>query len=200
MRLVALLEALIGCSQAAAAPVECANIDIDLDRLACYDREVGRIPKITALPGKGAWVVRSEKSVLTDRIEVFMSVRSDENVVCGWNKGARVNLTLRCMDNTTALIFDTGCHMTSSEYNSHGDVTYRIDAEKARSVSMVESTDNRSLGLWSGGKAIPMIKQMLGKSRVVARMTPYGENPITATFPVSGLEDAIKPLRQACDW
>lgn len=185
---------------ALAAPVECAAIKNDLDRLACYDREVGRTPVAQALPSKGKWIVRSEKSVLDDREQVFLSVASDGPVNCGWNRNAPIDLMVRCMDNTTSLIISTGCHMTSSRYNDYGHVTYRLDSDQARTVEMNESTNNRSLGLWSGGRSIPVIKQMFGKSKMIVRMTPFGESPFTATFPIGGLEEVIAPLRKACNW
>ncbi|MFK4823175.1 type VI secretion system-associated protein TagO, partial [Paenochrobactrum sp. BZR 588] len=100
----------------------------------------------------------------------------------------------------TSLYINTGCHMTSSDYNDYGDVTYRLDSDKARKVGMAESTDNKALGLWSGGKSIPVIKQMLSKDEMVVRMTPYGQSPFTATFKIAGLSDAIKPLREECKW
>lgn len=191
---------LLVCTPAIAAPVECAKISSDLDRLACYDKEVGRTP--TALPAasKGAWLVNSEKSALTDKTDVYLSVASDEIVDCGWNRGDKIRLFVRCLDNATSLIVATQCHMTSSGYNDYGDVTYRLDDEKARTVGMDASTNNRSLGLWNGGKSIPVIKQMFGKTKMIVKMTPYGENPFTATFTISGLEEAVKPLREACAW
>ncbi|WP_157018348.1 type VI secretion system-associated protein TagO [Mesorhizobium xinjiangense] len=57
-----------------------------------------------------------------------------------------------------------------------------------------------ALGLWNGSRSIPVIKQMLGKSRMIVRMTPYNENPFTATFDITGLENEIAPLRDACQW
>lgn len=69
-----------------------------------------------------------------------------------------------------------------------------------RAVDADASTDNKALGLWSGGKAIPVVKQMLGKSTMITRMTPFSESPFTATFNISGLNRAIEPLRKACNW
>ncbi|MEN5300344.1 type VI secretion system-associated protein TagO [Brucella sp. TWI559] len=127
-------------------------------------------------------------------------LRSKEVVNCGWNRGERIALILRCKEKKTSLYFDTVCHMASSDYNDYGDVTYRLDADKARTVGMSESTDNKAVGLWSGGKSIPVIKQMLGKNEMVVRMTPYGQSPFTASFKIAGLSDAIKPIREECKW
>jgi type VI secretion system protein VasI len=90
--------------------------------------------------------------------------------------------------------------MTSSENNNYGDVTFRVDDQKARTVGFEESTNKRSLGLWRGGRSIPEIKRLFGGKKLIARMTPYSENPFTATFNITGLEEAIEPLRKACHW
>ncbi len=186
---------------ALAAGEGCIQISNDLDRLACYDKALGRTPVREALPvSKGKWAATTETSKLTDQTNVYLRVKSDEPVSCSWARGEKVSLYVRCVENKTALIFSTGCHMTSSEYNDYGDVTYRLDDEPAKTVGMDESTNNRSLGRWGGGRSIPVIKQMFGKSTMIVRMTPYGENPFTSTFDIAGLEEAIKPLREACHW
>lgn len=200
--IVTVAAALIATSDfaVAAETVEgCVQIENDLDRLACYDKASGRIPQQMGLPKQGAWDVRTEVSKLTDDTNVFLSVESDETVDCGWRRGT-ISLFASCRENTTSLIFNTGCHMTASRYSSYGDVMIRIDDEPARTIAMEESTNNRALGVWSGAKAIPVIRSMFGKTQLIARMTPYGQSPFTATFNIAGLEDASKPLREACRW
>lgn len=90
--------------------------------------------------------------------------------------------------------------MTSSRYNDYGDVTYRLDDAPARTKGFTESTNNRSLGLWRGNQAIPFAKEMLDHDEMLVRMTPYGESAVTARFRISGLREAIAPLRAACAW
>jgi len=62
------------------------------------------------------------------------------------------------------------------------------------------ATNNEAVGLWSGGASIPFIKSMIGKKRMVVRITPYGENTREMTFPIEGLEYFIDPLRESCNW
>lgn len=190
---------LLGASSAFAAGEDCIKVENDLDRLACYDQALGRTATATNL-SVGRWQVREERSKLTDKPEVVMHVPSEETINCGWNNGDKVYLMVGCKDDRTVVVFNTGCHMASSEYSNYGQIEYRIDQEKAQKVNGEASTDNRTLGIWRGSKSIPIVKQMLGKSTMIARMTPYGENPFTATFNISGLEEAIKPLRAACKW
>lgn len=198
---ILILGALALSMPASAAPADCIKIENDLDRLACYDKEAGRTPTVQSIAEpSGKWLVRQETSKLTDQPTVVMSVDSNEAVNCGWNRGQKIELVLRCMENKTVLYFATGCHMVSNEYDDYGDITYRLDQEKAHKVRGDVSTDNKALGLWGGGASIPMIKQMFGKKQMIVRMTPYSESPFTATFDVIGLEKASEPLRKACHW
>ena len=181
----------------------CISIANDLDRLACYDSESGRTPSISVTPPApdNDWSVRSSTSRMTDDTDVFLYVSSEEPIDCGrLSDPARVTLWVRCVENTTAMVFSTECHMTSSDYNDYGHVDLRIDDRPARTVPMTESTDNEALGLWTGAQAIPEIKELFGGAKLLARMTPYSESPFTANFNIAGLEDAIAPLREACGW
>jgi type VI secretion system protein VasI len=56
------------------------------------------------------------------------------------------------------------------------------------------------MGLWSGGQAIPLIKQMFGRKNFLVQATPFNESPLTLDFDIIGVEEAVKGLRTACDW
>lgn len=180
---------------------DCIRLESDLDRLACYDRASGRIPKTEKIDISGsAWRVVSEVSKLTDDPTVTLMVRTPEAVSCGFRRPQPMSLYLRCMENTTSLFFAGECHLTSSDYNDYGHVDIRLDNDKSFTSRMKESTDNKALGLWNGAASIPVIKKMFGKNRLVARMTPFNESPITIEMDVTGLDAAIDPLRKACGW
>lgn len=180
---------------------DCVTIDNDLDRLACYDRESGRTPDSETVPTDlGNWLVRKDKSEFEDTTDVFVSVDSDEVVACSsYTSHQKVRLLLRCLENTTSLILMTDCHVASG-FGGYGSVEYRIDDRKARSRGFQESTNNRSLGLWSGGKSIPVIKEMFGGERLLVRFTPFNQNPVTARFDITGIEETVAPLRESCSW
>jgi len=203
MRGVFVALCLIGAvpAHALASGEDCISVSNDLDRLACYDKALGRTGKTERLPpaSKGTWRVQRETSKLTDQPTVVMSQVSKESIDCRWNKSEKITLVVRCLENKTAMYFSTHCHM-ADRIDGYGRITYRIDDEKARTVEGNASTDSRALGLWAGGKSIPVIKQMLGKSEMIVRMTPFSESSFTATFDITGLDESIKPLRKACNW
>ncbi|GGE26764.1 hypothetical protein GCM10011345_35960 [Gemmobacter megaterium] len=65
---------------------------------------------------------------------------------------------------------------------------------------MTESNDNRALGLWSGKQSIPFVKSLLGATKIRLRILPVNEDSIETTFNLTGLSDALAPVRKACGW
>ncbi|NOX74548.1 MAG: hypothetical protein GXP03_13355 [Alphaproteobacteria bacterium] len=180
---------------------ECRAINNDLDRLGCYDKESGRTPETTTIPTTNAWDVSVKKSEMTDDTTVSLMVFAQEPIQCrSYGTGTKPVLVLRCLENRTVVYITTDCHLTSSDYSNYGDVTYRLDETKAITKGFTESTDNKALGLWRGSSAIPFIKAMFSHDQMLTRFTPYSENAVTAKFDIAGLEESIKPLREACNW
>lgn len=186
-------------SQAVAAQ-DCPTIDNDLDRLACYDQKSGRTATSIELASSDNWNVRVKKSEFKDTTDVFLWALSVDEVQCrSYGPPEAIRLYLRCRENTTSIYINTNCHLTSG-HGGYGVVEYRIDDTPAGKQGFDNSTDNKALGLWSGGSSIPFIKRLLGHDKLLIRFTPYGQSASTAKFDISGLEDVIKPLREACHW
>jgi type VI secretion system protein VasI len=143
--------------------------------------------------------VDAKTSDFQDTMDVFMSVMSEDPVSCGFLGSKKIRLYARCVENTTALIISTHCHVASG-FSGYGTVEYRIDDNPASKRGFDESTNNRSLGLWNGGSSIPFLKSLFGAQELLVRFTPFNESPVTAKFNISGLEDAIAPLRESCHW
>ncbi|WP_176372167.1 type VI secretion system-associated protein TagO [Halomonas citrativorans] len=175
---------------------DCVDISNDERRLACYDAEY---QPSSVVAQESAWMVNNSTSPIDDSVAVYMRVFSKEPITNRLGRQADAELWLRCVENTTSMIFKfAGHHM--ADLNQYGQVTLRIDDQQARTLRMNESTDHSSLGLWSGGQSIPVIRSMFGKDTLTVRATPYSQSPITTQFPISGLEDAIEPLKEACNW
>jgi len=195
----ALLAAVVPVCVFAQTVADCAKTEDDLDRLACYDLASGRTAKTVAQSKVSQWSLRSEKSDFKDTTDVYLSTDSADAVACGFQGSQPITLFLRCTENTTALILTTHCHVASGFYG-YGKVEYRLDNQKAQKRNFDASTDNSSLGLWNGRAAISLIKSMLSAETLLVRFTPFNENPVSARFNISGLEQAIEPLRKSCKW
>ncbi|HFK5019232.1 TPA: type VI secretion protein, partial [Escherichia coli] len=42
--------------------------------------------------------------------------------------------------------------------------------------------------------------KLANSSKMYTKITPYNESPVSATFNLNGLSNALKPLQAACNW
>ncbi|MDR5857933.1 hypothetical protein FZZ93_02510 [Halomonas eurihalina] len=180
----------------ASAAEDCTDISNDERRLACYDAEYRSSSTVT---NTSSWMVNTKTSPIDDSVSVYLRSDSKEPIRDRLGRKRDAQLWIRCVENTTSMIFQFADHHMA-DLNQYGKVTLRIDDQKARTMRLSESTDNKALGLWNGGNSIPVIKRMFGHDTLTVRATPYSQSPITTQFPITGLEDAIQPLREACHW
>jgi type VI secretion system protein VasI len=178
----------------------CAVTAPPVERLSCYD-EIVRKLKLdgpwTQVEQKGKWRLRQEKSKIDDSLSVMLSVEGDTEFK-GWLKTITPALMLRCKEGKTEAYVVTGMHAHVERYNLDGaTVTIRLDENKAFRVRMSESTDGEAL-FFSDAKEI--IQRMTKHQQMLFQFVPFNASPTMTTFPISDLEDTIKPLRAACHW
>lgn len=147
----------------------------------------------------GRWQVKEDVSAFDDSKSVFMSVNSTTMITGQFGPSGPATLQVRCMENSTSVFIWMNDNFLA-DIQGYGRVEFRIDDRSADAVSMEVSTDNKALGLWSGGRAIPFIQSLFGGETIVFRVTPFNESPIEFSVPIGGLEQAIQPLREACGW
>lgn len=148
---------------------------------------------------KGKWYVTEDTSQLDDSATVVLSLESNDTIAGQFGEAGPARIYLRCMENTTS-VFLVLNDMFLSDIQGFGTVDFRIDAKAVDKVRMQSSTDNKALGLWSGGSAIPFAKKLMDGEKVVFRATPYSESPVEFSFDLAGLPVALAPLRNACKW
>ena len=103
-------------------------------------------------------------------------------------------MVLRCKSNTTEAYINWEDFLGLDETT----VVTRIGAAQASTRTWLLSTDNKST--FYRGSDIDFIQALMQDDRLVAQITPYNESPVTATFDLRGLSEAIKPLRETCQW
>ena len=183
----------------ASEATDCAKIDDPDSRLNCYDR-LFRVtaPSSEVVVGVGKWEVSSTTSKIDDSKNVYLRLEADNEVLGRYGDRVRVTMTVTCRENVTSLWFNFGGHFMS-DYQ-YGTITYRVDDKKAKRKKFRESTNNEALGLWNGGSSIPFLKLIMSGKHLLVRATPYSESAIDSEFEIAGLENALKPLREACGW
>lgn len=174
---------------------KCASIKGDLQRLECYDQVartnglMGEQAQPVEQKGTGKWVVRSTVNPVDDSKTVILALEADSGQ-SHW--GNPIFLFMRCKSNTTDFYINWNDYLGSDAY-----VLTRIGDSKATSSYWSLSTDKKAT---FKNSPISFIKQMMGSDKLVAQVTPYNENPVTAIFDTSGLKNAISTLRETCHW
>lgn len=179
----------------------CAAVENGVMRLECFDnlaKKLGVAEADTVVSKAGAWNVEVDTSPIDDKKNVYLSLNSNELIPSRFGTSSgRASLLLRCKESKTSAYVVWGNNYIGLERTS---IEYRIDKNPVVNTRVGISTDGKATGFWSGGEAIPFIKKLLGKDQVLFRVTPHSESPVMVTFPISDLEAAIKPLREACKW
>lgn len=170
-------------------PEECAKIENNDQRLSCYDMQFKS--DSTARPSTGNWNTRIDKNPLNDSTTVILVNPASEGKA---RLGKRISLLLRCKNNKTEVFVSWNDYLGSDG----AKVTHRVGDAEAKTRTWSQSTDNTAT--FYPGNDITLIKSMFGESKFVAQVTPYNESPSTAVFEISGLDKAIKPLREECGW
>lgn len=184
---------------------QCAAKVDSVERLSCFDAAVAPLVQAankaaTAPPAAdvGAWENVTEASAIDDSTTVLLTVAAKDPYPDDYQM-RKPTLHIRCMQNVTSLYvnFD-GDYM--SDVAGRGSITMRVDKSPATKHSMDVSTNNESLGLWTGGQAIPVIKRLMAGDVLLVQAIPVSASPVLVEFPIHGLGAVIGPLRAACKW
>ena len=77
-------------------------------------------------------------------------------------------------------------------------VEYRTDKLPPKEQYWKSGTDGGSSFFPS--RTVEFLKKMEGSTLLTAKVTPIGKAPITAEFDITGIEEALAPIRKACRW
>lgn len=182
----------------------CVKNDNDAERLSCHNKILKTDQKAaktepTESKRKTGWIIRKAQSKIDNNIAYIMMLESDNIVDESAGDDGYGIVGIMCGKKTTKIIFEAGKYYLSDN-GDYGRVIYRLDKEKAKATQMEVSSSKQSIGLLSGAKSIPFIKEMFGHNKMVVQITPYQKAPETMEFTIKDLEEAIKPLREACGW
>lgn len=76
--------------------------------------------------------------------------------------------------------------------NEDIDIVYRIDDETPMRLKCGVSSDYQAAWIDNGWW---FAKQLAGREKLVVRVQPYGESPITCTFELEGMAEAFRPFK-----
>lgn len=189
---IASLSSAAHCASAEQNLLACSAIKNEAERLSCYDRAADEATPatMTTAAGTGKWLVSEDINPLNDSKTVTLVLPSESEATT--LSRDRVGLVIRCQNFIPAL------YIVWHEYlGSETIVTTRVGAATATTSEWLISSDSQAS---FHRDPTVLITQMMGQARFVAQTTPYGENPVTAVFDISGIDEALKPLKEVCSW
>ena len=143
---------------------------------------------VPSTPKDKGWHLRTDISPIDDSKSYFLSREAEEPVGSGFMQSTPT-LMIRYKEKALNVFVTVGSYLGSDAT----EVTVRIGQSPAREEKWSISTDGKAIFCPSEDRAF--VLELLQNNRLVIRLTPYGESPVTSTFDLSGLVEAIQPMR-----
>lgn len=144
---------------------------------------VGKRDKPEAIE-RTTWEVRKDKSPIDDSLTVSIRREAEHPVSGGFRKSHPV-LILRHKEGVSEAYVSWPMYLGNDKL----PVTVRFDSDEAITENWGCSTDGKAV--FSPFPFSDFLQMILTSKRLVVRLTPFGENPETATFDISGFSDCV---------
>lgn len=168
----------------------CASMANTSSRLDCYDRLVTTLGISPAGPGGELWTVEFLVDPLTDE----RSARAVLPALEGQGVDeSPVQFIVECRSGRTGVLLDWG-----QPVGDGGTIMLRLDSDEPQETFW-EMARNRTTAHYRSDGA-PLVRAITPRRRMVARVAPSGREPVTAIFDLTGMPEAMAPVREACGW
>ncbi len=159
---------------------------------ADIDRSIG-----VSAPGSGptvpaelpGWKLRTDTSPIDDSKSYYLSRDAEEPIGSGF-LSSTPTLMIRHKEGELQVYITFGKYLGSGTTT----VTARMDSSPAVQNEWGLSTDGKAV--FCPTDAAGFVMQLLEHEKLVIRLTPFGESPVTTTFDLTRLSEAIQPMRQ----
>ena len=175
----------------------CKSINDNNQRLACYDAAFEVNTSVVETNSKSKWVIIEDVSPIDDSKTVRLSLKSDSPIKSDFSQ-VIPTLNIQCKERETDFYINFNIFLSTHDIKP---IT-RIDSDKAvNGVEWSISTDYKALFYPGSQKKInEFIKTLKDKKKFFIQVTPFSKGSINTTFDLTGLDEAIKPVREVCNW
>lgn len=178
------------------ALLKCQSEAKNDSRLACYDKALPPKASEEVKPavGVGKWQVSTKSSPVDDSENVFVSLSANESFRSQFGESVTPDLYITCREKKTELYINWDTYLGLNETQ----MLFRLDKQKAKTKTWNISSDTKAV--FYRGNVIEFVKSLSQANMMFTQITPYNESPVSATFDLAGLSEALKPLQKACGW
>ena len=156
-------------------------------------KKVPVVKEAPQTPSIGNWYVSSKTSQIDDSKKITLILEADDSITTAFGK-VTPSLVIRCSEAETNVFIGWKVYLGLDQT----EILTRFDSTQAQTKTWSISTDHKAA--FVQGSDVAFAKKMMNHGKLLAQVTPYAEVPVTATFNIEGLREAIKPLRNACSW
>lgn len=136
---------------------------------------------------------------MTDARSVGITRPSDNLYVAPHGQEMPAILLLMCKDHLTLAVVSFDGLVAEAGLGNAVKVQHRIDGAPAQEEIFISIGGPSQVGV-TGKYAIPWIKALLQGRRLLVRVPMHPSSHTDFEFDLSGLDEAIKPVREACGW
>lgn len=151
----------------------------------------------SALETISRWQIRETIDPITDQTTIHASVPANRVLHLDFGRTINPRLTIACWQNRTQIYATFREHFIGS---GEATVMWRIDDQNAQTTTWRYDNAGNGIGHYSGRRAIPLVRQLNGAERFIIRFTPFSESTWTVEFNVTGSDDVISRVSEACHW
>lgn len=168
----------LGAAPAAAQSGEqCAALDNNSERLACYDG-----------------IFRSG----TDGAETqSVTFQSAQLIPARPSGRAPATMTVACTAGNLSVAFAYAGN-TMSALGRDAGITFQLDLQAARSRTLLADSTNTALVIDDSAEAAAFLDMLAGANNLTTRVTPVNSRSLSVRFSLAGVLEAVAPVRDAC--
>jgi len=164
----------------------------EVERLAAYDslaKTLGAGTKKVIVPtsGMGKWKISKDVSAMDDSVTIVARLYSNDTVQSSY-KSYRPVLIFRKSEG------EFNAYITTDSFLGTGNISVTIRVDKNKSVKRNWNTSTDHKAIFHRDPKL-LNKVLLKSNKLVVRIVPYSESPITFSFDTSGLEEVMKQFK-----
>lgn len=173
------LPLLLGMAPPAAAQsgAQCAVLDQDAERLACYDglfRPDGTAPTVASV-----------------------TLESEQLIPARPSGRAPATITVSCEADILQVAFAFAGN-TMSALGSDTGITMQYDLSRARSSTLPVNDDNTAILIDNTREAMTFLNGLAGATNLTVRVTPASTRSLSVRFRVDSFDAEVAPVVAAC--
>lgn len=176
----------------------CANKNNDADKLICYENIAHKL-KVHPVSRSnkkniGQWKISRSAVGNNNRRNVTLKLAAKKPIRAG-NQPSTPYLSIRCINNRTSVQLEWNAYIADRDVK----ISRRFDQGNTDTRLWLISSDYTAT-FPKSYNYIRFTKALLNHSSMDIEVSPYGRGAITASFDLTGIRNAIWPLRKACEW